>query len=72
MVPKEKVLSLALEYAKIIASNAPDAVRSTKQALLLAKEHGMWESSTRHYESPENKQFFEGENIQVRLNLALS
>ncbi|CCA67917.1 related to enoyl-CoA hydratase [Serendipita indica DSM 11827] len=67
VVPSTKLMSTALEWAAMISSNSPDAVRSTKKALMLAKEHGMWEGSKRHIESPEHKQAMNGENIKEGL-----
>ncbi|KAG8801874.1 hypothetical protein FRC17_006535, partial [Serendipita sp. 399] len=67
VVPSNKLMSTALEWATIITSNSPDAVQSTKKALLLAKESGMWEGSKRHFESPEHKQAMTGDNIKEGL-----
>lgn len=68
MVPKDNVLPKALEWASIIVSNSPDAVRSTKKALLLAKEHGMWDGSREHFASQEHQSSMHGENIKVRIS----
>jgi 1,4-dihydroxy-2-naphthoyl-CoA synthase len=69
VVLHNKLMSTALEWAATIVSNSPDAVRSTKKALLLAKESGMWESSKQHFASPHHKVSMTGENIKVRNRL---
>lgn len=61
----------ALEWAAKILQNSPDAVRSTKKALLLAKEYGMWEGSELHFDSAEHKQAMTGENIKVRISIGI-
>lgn len=67
VVPHNNLMSKALEWASIIISNSPDAVRSTKKALLLAKEHGMWEGSKQHFASPLHQAAMTGENIKEGL-----
>ncbi|KAG8825524.1 hypothetical protein FRB91_003011 [Serendipita sp. 411] len=67
VVPPGDLMPTALKWAATIVSNSPDAVQSTKKALLLAKESGMWEGSQRHFESPEHKQAMMGGNIKEGL-----
>ena len=61
------LLPTALEYATEIIKNSPDSVRSTKLALLLAKEMGMAESYDKHAETAIAKEVNEGENIKEGL-----
>ncbi|KAI0673640.1 enoyl-CoA hydratase/carnithine racemase [Trametes maxima] len=64
VVPKAEVLSTALAWAAEIAQNSPDAVQSTKRALLLANRHGSVEDTVvAHVSSKESKRAFTSENI---------
>jgi hypothetical protein len=65
VVPRDAVMRQALEWASTIISNSPDAVRSTKKALLLAKENGMWDSSREHFASQEHQSSMRSDNIKV-------
>ena len=68
VVPDQRdVLPAALKYAAEIIKNSPDSVRSTKLALLLAKEMGMDESCKMHTETAIAKEVHEGENIKEGL-----
>ena len=68
VVPDRKdVLPTALQYAAEISNNSPDSVRSTKLALLLAKEMGMAESFDRHAGAAIAREVDEGENIKEGL-----
>jgi enoyl-CoA hydratase/carnithine racemase len=68
VVPDLKdLLPTALQYAAEIIKNSPDAVRSTKLALLLAKEVGMDESYKMHAGTAIAKEVDEGENIKEGL-----
>ena len=62
-----RFLSTALAWAAEIAQNSsPDAVQSTKRALLLAQRHGSVEEAViAHIHSKESKRAFVSENIQV-------
>jgi len=71
VVPREKLMPTALQWANTIVSNSPDAVRSTKKALLLAKESGMWESSKQHFASAHHQAAMKGENIKVQPHLTI-
>jgi len=61
------LLPTALKYATEIIKNSPDSVRSSKLALLLAKEVGMAESYEKHAETAIAKEVDEGENIREGL-----
>ncbi|KAM6498899.1 enoyl-CoA hydratase [Amanita muscaria] len=67
VVPADQVLSTAIGFAKAITANSPDAVQSTKVALLLAQKHNVEETFHTHVWSPETKRVGEGENIQEGL-----
>jgi enoyl-CoA hydratase/carnithine racemase len=68
VVPNQTdLLPTALKYAAEIIKNSPDSVRSTKLALLLAKEMGMAESYNRHAGTAIAKEVDEGENIKEGL-----
>ena len=64
---QKDLLPTALKYAVEITKNSPDSVRSTKLALLLAKEMGMAESYDKHTETAIAKEVHEGENIKEGL-----
>lgn len=66
VVPKQNVLQTALDWAQQIVQNSPDAVQSTKRALVLAGQHGSIEQATQvHARTVESKRAYKGENIQV-------
>jgi enoyl-CoA hydratase/carnithine racemase len=67
VVPADQVLPTAIEIAKRITSNSPDAVQSTKLALLLAQKHNVEETFYSHIWSAEAKRVYEGENIKEGL-----
>ena len=68
VVPDQKdLLPTALKYAAEIIKNSPDSVRSTKLALLLAKDMGMAESYEMHTGTAIAKEVHEGENIREGL-----
>lgn len=68
VVPDQKdLLPTALQYAAEIIKNSPDSVRSTKLALLLAKEMGMAESYDAHAETAIAREVYDGENIREGL-----
>lgn len=64
---QKDLLPTALKYAAEITKNSPDSVRSTKLALLLAKEMGMTEGYDKHAETAIAKEVDEGENIKEGL-----
>lgn len=65
VVPPAKVVETALSYAKEIVSNSPDAVQSTKKALLLSQSYNHREAHRQHLKSKEGRRVYAGENIQV-------
>ncbi|KAI8981161.1 enoyl-CoA hydratase/carnithine racemase [Trametes punicea] len=68
VVPKGEVLHTALAWAAEITQNSPDAVQSTKRALLLANRYGSVEDAViAHVNSKESKRAFTSENIQEGL-----
>ncbi|EIM92419.1 enoyl-CoA hydratase/carnithine racemase [Stereum hirsutum FP-91666 SS1] len=68
VVPKQNVLQTALDWAQQIVQNSPDAVQSTKRALVLAGQHGSIEQATQvHARTVESKRAYKGENIQEGL-----
>ncbi|EIW64019.1 enoyl-CoA hydratase/carnithine racemase [Trametes versicolor FP-101664 SS1] len=68
VVPQGEVLSTALAWAAEINANSPDAVQSTKRALLLASRNGSIEDAVvAHIKSKESKRAFTSENIQEGL-----
>jgi len=69
VVPPDRVLPRALEYAETILDQSPDAIRSTKKALNEAATHGniddAWNS---HVVSSENRSVYFGQNFKEGLN----
>lgn len=65
VVPASKVLSTAISLAQQITSNSPDAVQSSKVALLLSQKHNFPETFTTHNLSPESRRVYKGANIKV-------
>ena len=66
-MPANQVLSTAISLAKEITKNSPDAVQSTKVALLLAQKYGVEETFHTHIRSSASKRVYEGDNIKVCL-----
>ena len=70
VVPRNQLLPTAIEWARRITQNSPDAVQSTKRALIEAAKHGNVEQATlAHIWSPENGRSYQGENMKVSLTL---
>jgi len=67
VVPASEVLSTALLFATQIIENSPDAVQSTKKALLLSHKHPNEETVATHVKSSESKRAFRSENIKEGL-----
>ncbi|PFH47580.1 hypothetical protein AMATHDRAFT_67495 [Amanita thiersii Skay4041] len=67
VVPPDQVLPCAISVAKEITANSPDAVQSTKVALLLAQKHNVDETYVTHIWSPETRRVYAGENIKEGL-----
>jgi len=69
VVPSDRVLPRALEYAEAILDQSPDSIRSTKKALNEAALHGniddAWKS---HVISSESRSVYFGENIKEGLD----
>lgn len=72
VVPKAQLLRTAIEWAFKITQNSPDAVQSTKRALIEAAKHGDVEQATlAHIRSLESTRAYQGENIKVSKALNL-
>jgi len=68
VVPPNQVLPVAIEWAKRIIVNSPDAVGSSKRGILLSKQFtGIENSTIAHAWSIESKRVYEGENIKEGL-----
>ena len=67
LAPVEGVLPTALSLAQQIIANSPDAVQSTKQALLLSQSMGHNDVVHRHVWSDTSRRVYKGKNIKVRL-----
>lgn len=63
------VLRTALAWAAEIARNSPDAVQSSKRALMhVADAPGVEDAFLRHVLGEESKRVYDGENIQEGIN----
>ena len=72
VVPKAQLLQSAIEWAFRITQNSPDAVQSTKRALIETAKHGDIEQATvAHIQSPESTRTYQGENIKVSQTLKI-
>jgi len=68
VVPRAEVVPCAIEWAKLIASNSPDAVQATKRGILMTAQHPSMESATiASAWSPESKKVYTGSNIKEGL-----
>ncbi|EPQ60279.1 ClpP/crotonase [Gloeophyllum trabeum ATCC 11539] len=68
IVPASKVLPTAVEWAKQIVANSPDAVQCTKRGLILAGQHGNFEQATLALAwSPEARRLYNSANIKEGL-----
>ncbi|EMD42311.1 hypothetical protein CERSUDRAFT_110831 [Gelatoporia subvermispora B] len=68
LVARSQVLSTALAWAAEITANSPDAVQSTKRALLLSNQHGSVEDMVlTHVWSKESTRAFKSSNIKEGL-----
>lgn len=65
VVPGSEVLSTAISIAQQITANSPDAVQSSKVALLLSQNNSFQETFTKHNLSPESRRVYKGANIGV-------
>ena len=67
VVPKGQALAHALDWAREMVDNSPDAVQSTKRAILISLQHGNVEQATvANAWSAEARRLYKGENIKVR------
>jgi len=68
VVPPSQVLPTALSFAKEIVANSPDAVQSTKKALLEGQTHASLEDAViQHVLGWESRRVYESENIREGL-----
>ncbi|PPQ66341.1 hypothetical protein CVT24_007178 [Panaeolus cyanescens] len=67
LVPARRVLPAALDMAKQIINNSPDAVQSTKLGLILTQKHNVFDTVSIHASSPESKRVYGGQNIKEGL-----
>ncbi|KAG8793520.1 hypothetical protein FRC12_002480 [Ceratobasidium sp. 428] len=68
VVPPSQVLSTAIELANEIVANSPDAVWSTKKALLEGQQYASLEEAViKHNLSEESKSVYQGDNIREGL-----
>lgn len=67
VVPAPQLLPTALELAKDIVANSPDAVQCTKHGLLLAQQSNHSDSFMTHIWSNFSKRVYRGENIKEGL-----
>jgi enoyl-CoA hydratase/carnithine racemase len=71
VVPEADVLPTAIQFAKNIVQNSPDAVQSTKRGLTLAQQHNFEGTVLTHIWSPESTRMHKGENIKARSSITL-
>jgi enoyl-CoA hydratase/carnithine racemase len=67
VVPATEVLPTALAIAKELVANSPDAVQSTKEALLLSQKHNFHDTFVVHVKSSASTRVYTGDNIKVRI-----
>ncbi|VDC05766.1 unnamed protein product [Peniophora sp. CBMAI 1063] len=68
VVPRSQLLSTAVDWAKEITQNSPDAVQATKRGLVIASRTGDNERAVLdHAWSAESKRAYTGENIKEGL-----
>lgn len=68
IVPAEDVLTTALQWARTITANSPDAVQSTKRGIVASLElGGMEDARLSHVLSGETERLFRGDNVLVSL-----
>ena len=65
VVPPSELIKAAIVTAEQIVANSPDAVQSTKHALLLSQKLNFTETVLTHAWSPHSKQVYKGANIKV-------
>lgn len=67
IVPQTDVISTALAVAREIIANSPDAVQSTKEALLTSQKLNVHETFQVHVTGPVSTRVYGGENIKEGL-----
>ena len=66
VVPKAEVIPTAIEWAKQLCQNSPDAVQSTKRALVLTNQLGDVEDVVvAHARSKEMLHVYGGQNLKA-------
>jgi enoyl-CoA hydratase/carnithine racemase len=66
VVPHDELIPTAIAWARSITQNSPEAVASTKRALIIAQQVGNFEQATiSGAYSQESKQTYTGENIKA-------
>ncbi|KIO21896.1 hypothetical protein M407DRAFT_245357 [Tulasnella calospora MUT 4182] len=66
VVPADQVMPTALQFAKVITANSPDAVQSSKTGIICAEQEGGLDAAAgAHVDSGETERMFTGENISV-------
>ena len=66
VVDPASVLPTALSYARILTSNSPDSVQSTKEGLLFSKHAHIEEAVQMHALSAASRRLWRGRNVKVR------
>jgi len=68
VVPHDQVLPTAIDWARRINENSPDAVQATKRSLLISQQIGNYEQATiAAAYAPEARRTYKGENIKEGL-----
>ncbi|KAF9055721.1 enoyl-CoA hydratase/carnithine racemase [Panaeolus papilionaceus] len=67
LAPARRVLPTALDMAKQIIANSPDAVQSTKRGLILTQKHNVFDTVSTHASSAESRRVYDGDNIKEGL-----
>lgn len=66
VVPKDRVIPVALEWASRIVENSPDSVQATKRALLMANQIAdVEELVVKHAQTKEMLRLYGGDNMKV-------
>lgn len=67
VVPAADVVSAAVQLARDLTQNSPEAVQSTKRGLLMAQNLGLEDAYLQHTWVPETTRVFKGDNIKEGL-----
>lgn len=65
LVQSSEVVPVAIQLAKEINANSPDAVQCTKKGLLLSQENNVADTARKHNRTPESTRVYKSENIKV-------